>query len=114
MRKRDVVGYEVNGYGNRPCALYGQAGIIDVTKKDLQDCERRKSRHVEPPARLAGKLSILEEQADLFEKLPEAAEENVAERVRGHELTPCIMSIPGIWTGIAAALPAYPGDRSRF
>jgi hypothetical protein len=53
---------------NRLHGLYGQVGIIDVTKKDLQDREGRQVRHGELPEELAGYASILEEQVDLFEQ----------------------------------------------
>jgi transposase len=86
---------------NRLHALYGQVGIIDVTKKDMQDSEGRKARHGELPPELAGYASILEEQLELFEKQLEGAEKKVAEQVRRHELAPYIMSIPGIGIGIA-------------
>jgi transposase len=99
---------------NRLHALYGQVGIIDVTKKDLRNSAGREARHGELPAELAGYASILEEQLKLFEKQLEGAEEQVAERVRNHELAPYIMSIPGIGTGIAAVVLAYLGDGSRF
>jgi hypothetical protein len=55
--------------------LWGKfrVGIIDVTKKHLQDGEGRKGRHGELPSELAGRLNILEEQMELFEKQLEAA-----------------------------------------
>jgi transposase len=99
---------------NRLHALYGQMGIIDVTKKDLKDKEGREARHGELPARLQEYASILEEQLELFEKQLGEMEEKVAEKARSHELAPYIMSIPGIGIGIAAVLLAYLGDGSRF
>jgi transposase len=99
---------------NRLHALYAQMGIIDVTKKDLKDSEGRKARHGELPPLLAEYASILEEQLEVFEKQFAAAEEKVAEKARNHELSPYIMSIPGIGIGIAAVLLAYLGDGSRF
>jgi transposase len=99
---------------NRLHALYGQVGIIDVTKKDLQDGEGRKARHGELPAGLAGYAGILEEQLEMFERQLAGAEKKVAERVRGHELAPYVMSIPGIGIGIAGVILAYIGDGSRF
>jgi transposase len=99
---------------NRLHALYGQMGIIDVTKKDLKDSEGRKARHGELPAQLQEYASILEEQLELFEKQLAVAEENVAEKVRNNELAPYIMSIPGIGIAIAAVILAYIGDGSRF
>jgi transposase len=85
---------ERNGAINRLHALYGNAGIIDVTKKDMKDAE--------------GQADLLEEQLALFER------QLVAERVRSNGLAPYVMSIPGIGIEIAAALLAYFGDGSRF
>jgi transposase len=99
---------------NRLHALYGQAGIIDVTKKDLKERDGRKARHDELPARLGEFAGFLEEQLEMFERQLEGAEEQVAEKARGHELAPYVMSIPGIGIGIAAVLLAYLGDGSRF
>jgi transposase len=99
---------------NRLHALYGQMGIIDVTKKDLKDSEGRKERHGELPPLLQEYAGILEEQLELFEKQLAVAAEKVAEKVRNNELTQYIMSIPGIGIGIAAVMLAYIGDGSRF
>jgi transposase len=99
---------------NRLHALYGQMGIITVTKKDLKDGEGRKARHGELPPLLAEYALILEEQLELFEKQLAVAEEKVAAKVRSHELAPYIMSIPGVGIGIAAVLLAYLGDGNRF
>jgi hypothetical protein len=44
----------------------------------------------------------------------EEVEETVAEKTREHELTPYVMSIPGVGIGIAAVLVAYLGDGKRF
>jgi transposase len=99
---------------NRLHALYGQMGIIAVTKKDLKDGEGRKARHGELPPLLAEYATILEEQLELFETQLAVMEEKVAEKARNHELAPYIMSIPGIGIGIAAVILAYLGDGSRF
>jgi transposase len=99
---------------NRLHALYGQVGITNVTKKDLKDSAGRKARHGELPPELGEYAGILEEQLEMFERQLGAAEEKVAERVRGHELTPYLMSIPGIGPGIAGVILAYLGDGSRF
>jgi transposase len=99
---------------NRLHGLYGQAGIIDVTKKDLKDGPGRKARRGELPEGLRGYAEILEEQLALFEKRLEGMEERVAKRTREHGLAPYVMSIPGVGIGIAAVLLAYLGDGSRF
>jgi transposase len=99
---------------NRLHALYGQAGIIDVTKKDLKNGEGRRERHGGLPPPLQGYAAILEEQLELFEKQLEVMEERVTEKTRENGLAPYIMSIPGIGSGIASVLLAYLGDGSRF
>jgi transposase len=99
---------------NRLHALYGNEGIIDVTKADLKDDEGRKARHGELPERMQGYVQILEEQLVLLEKQLKAMEEKVAEKARNNELTPYVMSIPGVGIGIAAVLVAYLGDGKRF
>jgi transposase len=66
------------------------------------------------PEELRGQADLLEEQLVLFERQLEGMREQVAERVRGSGLAPYVMSIPGIGIDIAAALPAYLGDGSRF
>jgi transposase len=99
---------------NRLHALYGQVGIISVTKKDLKDEKGRAARHGELPEELQGYAGLLEEQLKLFERQLEGMKEQVAERVRSAELAPYVMSIPGIGIDIAAVLLAYLGDGSRF
>jgi transposase len=105
---------ERNAAINRLHALYGQMGIITVTKKDLKDSKGREARHGELPEMLQGYARILQEQLELFEKQLKEMEEKVADTARDHELAPYIMSIPGIGIGIAAVILAYLGDGSRF
>jgi transposase len=99
---------------NRLHALYGNEGIIDVTRADLKDDEGRKARHGELSERSQGYAQILEDQLILLEKQLKGMEEKVAEKTRKHELTPYVMSIPGVGIGIAAVLVAYLGDGKRF
>jgi transposase len=99
---------------NRLHSLYGRNGIIDVTKKDLADAEGRKARHGELPVELQAEAALLEEQLIVFEKQLKEAEAKVLERTRDNELTPYVMSIPGVGPGIAGALLAHLGDGSRF
>ncbi|GHV45392.1 IS110 family transposase [Spirochaetia bacterium] len=99
---------------NRLHALYGNEGITDVTKADLKDDEGRKARHGELSGRSQGYAQMLEEQLKLVEEQLEVMEEVVAEKTRKHELTPYVMSIPGVGIGIAAVLLAYLGDGKRF
>ncbi|ULQ58600.1 transposase [Brucepastera parasyntrophica] len=59
--------------------------------------------------------------AELLEKELKTTEEQLKEleriienNVKGHELAPYVMSIPGVGIGVAAAFLAYVGDGSRF
>ncbi|GHV95202.1 IS110 family transposase [Spirochaetia bacterium] len=99
---------------NRLHALYGNEGIIDVTRADLADDEGRKARHGELSERSQVYAQILEEQLVLLDRQLAAAEETVAEKTRKHELTPYVMSIPGVGIATAAVLVAYLGDGKRF
>jgi transposase len=99
---------------NRLHALYGNEGIIDVTRADLKDAEGRKARHGELSQRSQVFAQILEDQLILLERQLKTMEETVAEKTREHELTPYVMSIPGVGIGIAAVLVAYLGDGKRF
>ena len=99
---------------NRLHALYGQAGIISVTKKDLKDENGRAGRHGELSEEMQGEADLLEEQLKVFERQLEGMREKVAERVRSNELAQYVMSIPGIGVEIAGVLLAYLGDGSRF
>jgi transposase len=111
---KEFVKKERNMAINRLHGLYGQVGIIDVTRKDLGDEEGRKARHGELPDGLREYAVILEEQLVLFGKRLQEMEDRIAKRTREHELAPYVMSIPGIGIGIAAVLLAYLGDGSRF
>ena len=99
---------------NRLHALYGNEGIIDVTGVNLKDEQGRKERHGELSQRSQGYARILEEQLVLLEKQLQAMEDKVVEEARKNELTPYVMSIPGVGIGIAAVLVAYLGDGKRF
>jgi transposase len=72
---------------NRLHALYGNEGIIDVTRGDLKDEEGRKARHGELSPRAQGYARILEEQLVLLEQQLEALEAAVDEQTRNNKLT---------------------------
>jgi transposase len=111
---KEFLNKERNMALNRLHALYGNDRIIDVTKANLRDDEGRKARHGELSRRSGVYARILEEQLVLLERQLKDTEENVAEKTREHELTPYVMSIPGVGIGIAAVLIACPGDGKRF
>jgi transposase len=99
---------------NRLHSLYGNEGIIDVTRGDLADEAGRKARHVELSEHSQMIAHFLEVQLVVFEKQLSEMKEKVATRTRAHKLTPYVMSIPGIGIEIAAVLVAYLGDGKRF
>jgi transposase len=99
---------------NRLHSLYARSGIVDVTKKDLKDKEGREARRGELPEVQRLQAEMLEEQLELFERQLKEMKEKVDEKTRAHELTPYLMSIPGMGLGIASVILAYIGDGSRF
>jgi transposase len=111
---KEFLNKERNMAINRLHALYGNEGIIDVTKGDLADDEGRRARHGELPKQSQGYALILEEQLVVFEKQLKEMKKKVLERTKAHELTPYVMSIPGVGIEIAAVLVAYLGDGKRF
>jgi transposase len=111
---KEFIKKERNMAINRLHALYGNAGIIDVTKGDLKNDEGRKARHGELSQRSQVYAQILEDQLILLEKQLKEMEEVVKEKTLKHELTPYVLSIPGVGIGIASVLIAYLGDGNRF
>jgi transposase len=111
---KEFVKKERNQAVNRLHSLYARMGIINVTKKDLQDASGRKARRGELPEQFQGQAAVLEEQLEMFDRQLAEAAEKVEERTRKHELAPYVMSIPGVGIGIASVFLAYFGDGSRF
>jgi transposase len=99
---------------NRLHALYTQAGIVDVEKKDLQTGKRRAERMKELPEGLRYFADLLEKELELLESQLEEVKEKLAVMTRENELAPYVMSIPGVGIGLAAVFLAYLGDGSRF
>jgi transposase len=56
----------------------------------------------------------LERMLEVTEGELERITEEIAQRVRGNELAPYVLSVPGVGMGTAAAFLAYVGDGSRF
>jgi transposase len=99
---------------NRLHSLYGNEGIIDVTRGDLADDAGRKARHGELSQHSQMMAQVLEDQLVVFEKQLNEMKEKVATRTRENVLTPYVMSIPGVGIEIASVLVAYLGDGERF
>lgn len=99
---------------NRLHALYTQAGIVDVTKKDLQKAGSRTERAAELPEWLRYFADLLEKELLVFEEQLAEVKEKLAGMTRENELAPYIMSIPGVGIGLAGVFLAYLGDGGRF
>jgi transposase len=98
---------------NRLHALYAQAGIRDLKKRSLAtaaDREQQKGRLAAPL--LQGLARVLEQELGLYEEQLDRLERQLQEQVRGHELAPYILSVPGAGMGVTAAFLAYVGGRA--
>lgn len=111
---KEFLNKERNMAINRLHSLYGNEGIIDVTKGDLADEGGRKARRMELSKQSQVYALILEEQLVVFEKQLKDMKEKVLVKTKANELTPFVMSIPGVGIEIAAVLVAYLGDAKRF
>ena len=100
---------------NRLHALYVQAGETRLKKKDLATAESREKMKVllrnntqkMIAESIDRELGMVEAELAIFK-------EKIAEIVRGSELAPYVMSIPGVGPSLAAAFIAYIGDGERF
>jgi transposase len=100
---------------NRLHAVYVLAGETGLKKQDVATAESREKRQVllgngtlRMIAESIGRELVAVEKELAFYK------EKIAEIVRGSELAPYIMSIPGVGPALAAAFIAYVGAGDRF
>jgi transposase len=99
---------------NRLHALYVQAGITNVESRDLKTHdEREKSSQI-----LTGFLLVtakaIGNEIDVAESNVEMLEKKLRDLAAAHELTPFLLSVPGVGPNVVAAFLAYIGDGSRF
>ena len=99
---------------NRLHAVYVQAGITTLKKSNLQNPEKRVLQQQGLKGTRKVCAEILEEEIRVTETQLKRIEEEIKNRVAKNELTPYLMSIPGVGIGLAAAFLAYIGDGSRF
>lgn len=100
---------------NRLHAIYLQAGITGIKKSNLASPGKRQDQiallsnptHLLIASSIEKELSITDEQITTFKDRIDAI-------VSESELTPYIMSIPGVGPGLAAAFIAFIGDGKRF
>jgi transposase len=85
-----------------------------VTKKDLKTGEGRKKRLPELPEQKRYLAGVLHRELVVMEKELGEVKEKLENITRQNDLTPYIMSIPGVGIGLASVIIAYLGDGSRF
>jgi transposase len=100
---------------NRLHVLYVVAGETGLKKKDLAVAASREQRKVllrnDTQRMLADRI---ERELEVVETELRAYKEKLAEIVRGSELAPYSMSIPGVGPALVSAFIAYIGDGDRF
>jgi transposase len=115
IRHKQAINRERTALINRLHALYVQAGHTTLKKKDVAGRERRQAaeRLLENGWQRETAQSI-ERGLESVEKEREEFENKIRKVVEDSELSPYLMSIPGVGPNMAAAFPAYAGDGSRF
>ena len=99
---------------NRLHALFAQDGITTVTKKDLKVNTNRLQRYMELSPRAKVRALRYERLLAAYEDNLEDVEKRIGELVSMHELTPYLMSLPGVGPNLVAAFLGYVGDGTRF
>ena len=99
---------------NRLHALFASEGITTVTKKDLKVNTNRLQRYMELPPQAKQRALRYEKLLSAYEDNLEEVEKRIGELVSMHELTPYLMSLPGVGPNLVAAFLGYVGDGSRF
>ena len=99
---------------NRFHATFVQEGITGIKKSRLRRKENRLTQMESLTNIQAYTAQILEKQIEGIEESIVEIGEKISERVKQNELTPYVMSIPGVGMGLAAAFLAYIGDGNRF
>jgi len=99
---------------NRLHAVFVQAGMTTLKRSDLADGESRRGVMKMLGEKLFYLAKFLAGEIELLEKQIEEIEAKTAEKMRGNELLPYVMSVPGVGPSLAAAFLAYVGDGSRF
>lgn len=99
---------------NRLHALYVQAGITNIESKDLKNHEGREKSAKALAGFFVVTAQALGDEIDIAEKNVQLLEEKLQSLAAAHELTPYLMSVPGVGPNVVTAFLAYVGDGSRF
>ena len=95
-------------------AIYLRAGQTQVTKKQLSSFEARRETRLKLCDSYEQEGIRCEQMIDLLEVQIAEIEAAQAQRLKRNELTPYLLSIPGVGPALAMAFEAYIGDGSRF
>ena len=99
---------------NRLHALFVQDGITTIKKKDLRSATARDLKYQDLSEGLRERAYRFERIIRALEENLEEVEQRIRELVGRHELTPYLMSIPGVGPNLVAAFLGYLGDGKRF
>ena len=99
---------------NRLHALFVQAGITTVTKKDLRLDTARQAHDQQLVPGFLERARRLDRIIAALEQNLEEVETKLKALVAGHELTPFLMSIPGVGPNLAATFLGFLGNAERF
>jgi transposase len=95
-------------------AIYLRAGQTQVMKKQLSSFEARHETRTKLSGSYEQEAVRCEQMIDLLEVQIAEIETAQAQRLKKNELTPYLLSIPGVGPALAMAFEAYIGDGSRF
>jgi transposase len=99
---------------NRLHALFVQDGITTVKKKDLHSKNNRSGRYSELSDTFKSRANRLERLITTYEENLEEVDAHICALIGEHELTPYLMSLPGVGPNLVAAFIGYIGDGQRF
>lgn len=95
-------------------AIYLRAGQTQITKKQLSSFEARRETRFKLGDSYEQEGIRCEQMIDLLEVQIAEIEAAQAQQLKRNELTPYLLSIPGVGPALAMAFEAYIGDGSRF
>jgi transposase len=99
---------------NRLHAVYVRAGITEMKRSDLANEQKRQKQMSRLAEHLRFFAQVIEKEIQVFEQQLQELEQKIQSLVRAHELTPYLLSVPGVGMSFAAAFLAYVGDGKRF
>lgn len=99
---------------NRLHAVYVQAGLTYVKKSDLATAQSRERMYRQLAENFKWHAAMLEDELCVTEAQIIKLDKKIEELIAEHELSPYVMSIPGVGPGVAAAFLAFVGDGRRF